>query len=91
MQTVLIKKNDAGQRLDKFITKAFPNMPKSMMYKYIRTKKIKINRKRAEISDILSEGDTVELFVNEEFLVTGEKKDLFKLSAVFRQKQPKMS
>lgn len=78
MQTVLIKKNDAGQRLDKFITKAFPNMPKSMMYKYIRTKKIKINRKRAEISDILSEGDTVELFVNEEFLVTGEKKDLFK-------------
>ncbi len=78
MQTVLIKKNDAGQRLDKFITKAFPNMPKSMMYKYIRTKKIKINRKRAEISDILSEGDTVELFVNEDFLVTGEKKDLFK-------------
>lgn len=78
MQTVVITKNDSGQRLDKFIAKAFPNMPKSMMYKYIRTKKIKRNRKRAEISDILCEGDTIELFVNEEFLVTGEKKDFFK-------------
>lgn len=78
MQTVVITKNDAGQRLDKFIAKAFPNMPKSMMYKYIRTKKIKRNRKRAEISDILCDGDTIELFVNEEFLVTGEKKDFFK-------------
>ena len=78
MQIVTINKNDAGQRLDKFIAKAFPNMPKSMMYKFIRTKKIKRNRKRAEISDILEEGDTLQLFVSEEFLVTGEKKDFFK-------------
>ena len=42
MQIVTINKNDAGQRLDKFIAKAFPNMPKSMMYKFIRTKKINI-------------------------------------------------
>lgn len=74
MQIVTINKNDAGQRLDKFIAKAFPNMPKSMMYKFIRTKKIKRNRKRAEISDILEDGDTLQLFVSEEFLVTGEKK-----------------
>ena len=79
MQIVTINKNDAGQRLDKFIAKAFPNMPKSMMYKFIRTKKIKRNRKRAEISDILEEGDTLQLFVSEEFLVTGEKKNLFKM------------
>ncbi len=38
-------------------------MPKSMMYKFIRTKKIKRNRKRAEISDILEEGDTLQLFL----------------------------
>ena len=53
MQIVTINKNDAGQRLDKFIAKAFPNMPKSMMYKFIRTKKIKRNRKRAEIEYII--------------------------------------
>lgn len=76
MITVTIKKNDAGQRLDKFISKAFKSMPQSMMYKYIRTKKIKVNRKRAEISQILEEGDTVEMFVKEEFLET-EKNDAF--------------
>lgn len=78
MQIVTISKNDAGQRLDKFIAKAFPNMPKSMMYKFIRTKKIKRNRKRAEISDILSEGDVLQLFVTEEFLASGKKSDFFK-------------
>lgn len=77
MKTFVIGKNDAGQRLDKFILKACRSMPPSMMYKYIRTKKIKVNRKRAEISQMLSEGDTVELFVKEEFL-TSEKTELFK-------------
>ena len=46
MQTITIKKNDAGQRLDKFLTKAVKGLPQSMMYKLIRTKKIKLNRKR---------------------------------------------
>ncbi|MGN0573115.1 MAG: RluA family pseudouridine synthase, partial [Acutalibacteraceae bacterium] len=42
MKTFTISKNDAGQRLDKFITKAVPALPKSLMYKYIRTKRIKV-------------------------------------------------
>ena len=33
MKTVTIEKNDAGQRLDKFLTKTFRNLPVSMMYK----------------------------------------------------------
>lgn len=61
-----IGKNDAGQRLDKFITKAI-DIPTSLLYKSIRTKKIKINRKRAEISTVLQEGDTVQCFLAEEF------------------------
>lgn len=67
MRTLIINRNDAGQRLDKFLSKAVKAMPKSLMYKGIRTKKIKVNRKRAEIGYILSEGDTVELFISEEF------------------------
>ena len=38
MQTVQILENDAGMRLDKFLTKAYPNLPQSMLYKAIRKK-----------------------------------------------------
>lgn len=67
MRTLYIKQNDAGQRLDKFLSKAVKALPKSLMYKSIRTKKIKVNRKRTDIGYILCEGDTVELFIAEEF------------------------
>lgn len=66
MKILEIGKNDAGQRLDKFLSKAVKNMPPSLMYKSIRTKKIKVNRKRAEISQMLNEGDTVQLFLPDE-------------------------
>ncbi|MBE6732773.1 MAG: RluA family pseudouridine synthase [Ruminococcaceae bacterium] len=69
MKSILITKNDAGQRLDKFITKLCPNMPMSLMYKAIRTKHIKLNRKRAEISTRLNEGDVLDLYINDEFFV----------------------
>ncbi len=72
MKILEIKKNDAGQRLDKFLTKAVKSMPPSLMYKSIRTKKIKVNRKRAEISQILCEGDTVQLFLPDELFDTSE-------------------
>ena len=67
MRIVEIQKNDAGQRLDKFLTKMIKSLPASMMYKLIRTKKIKVNRKRAEPSQMLCEGDTIQLFIKEEF------------------------
>ncbi|MBQ7046055.1 MAG: RluA family pseudouridine synthase [Clostridia bacterium] len=68
MKSYVIGPNDAGQRLDKFITKAAPKLPKSLMYRYIRTKHIKVNGKRAEISTRLSEGDTVDAYINDELL-----------------------
>ena len=67
MRTLTVKANDAGQRLDKFLTKSLKTLPFSLMYKQIRTKKIKVNRKRTEPKYILQEGDTVELFIAEEF------------------------
>ena len=66
MRELIIGKNDAGQRLDKFITKTL-DLPTSLLYKSIRLKKIKVNRKRAEISTVLSEGDTIQCFLAEEF------------------------
>ncbi len=72
MKSFEINSNDAGQRLDKFITKSAPLLPKNLLYKYIRLKRIKVNRKKAEISTRLNVGDIVEMYINDEFF---EKKD----------------
>ena len=66
MREITIGKNDAGQRLDKFLTKAL-DLPIGLLYKSIRTKKIKVNRKRAENNTVLIEGDTIQCFLAEEF------------------------
>lgn len=63
MKEINIKSNDANQRLDKFLLKTFPNLTKSMMYKAIRNKKIKVNRKRCEFNQMLMEGDSILLFL----------------------------
>ncbi len=73
MRILTVKKNDAGQRLDKFLTKAVRGLPTALMYKFIRTKKIKVNRKRAEQSYILCEGDEIQLFIKDEFFGSPEK------------------
>ncbi len=67
MRTIAINKNDAGQRLDKFLTKKFRTMPKSLMYKYIRTKYIKLNGKKCAIDDVLKEGDVLTFYIKDEF------------------------
>ncbi len=66
MRELIIGKNDAGQRLDKFITKTL-DLPMSLLYKSIRLKKIKVNRKRAENNTILCEGDKIQCFLADEF------------------------
>lgn len=72
IKSFTITKNDSDQRLDKFITKSVPNLPKSLMYKYIRLKRIKVNSKRAEISTRLQVGDVVDMYINDEFFVKSE-------------------
>lgn len=42
------------------------------MYKYIRTKRIKVNNKRAEISTRLNVGDVVDMYINDEFFQKSE-------------------
>ena len=66
MRELVIGPNDAGQRLDKFITKTL-DLPMSLLYKSIRLKKIKVNRKRAENNTILAVGDTIQCFLADEF------------------------
>ncbi|MBQ9785143.1 MAG: RluA family pseudouridine synthase [Clostridia bacterium] len=85
MQIITVKRNDAGQRLDKFLSKAVKGLPLSLMYKYIRTKKIKVNRARTQQNYMLCEGDEIQLFIREEFFASPEK-DTGALSRI----QPKL-
>ena len=87
MREINIGKNDAGQRLDKFLTKAL-DLPIGLLYKSIRTKKIKVNRKRAENNTVLSEGDTIQCFLAEEFFAKLDQTDDVSLS--FANIKPKL-
>ena len=70
MKAFTIGKNDAGQRLDRFIAKSVPLLPASLSQKYIRLKRIKVNGGRAARDTRLREGDLVEMYVNDEFFDT---------------------
>lgn len=74
MKEFTMNKNDSGQRLDKYITKSVPLLPKSLMYKYIRSKRIKVNGKRSDISYKLNENDVVSMYINDEFFEKAKPK-----------------
>jgi 23S rRNA pseudouridine955/2504/2580 synthase len=67
MKELNIGKNDAGQRLDRFLAKAVPLLPASLAQKYIRIKRIKLNGGRAERDTRLQDGDVLQLYINDEF------------------------
>ena len=70
MKEFTIGKNDAGQRLDRFLAKAVPLLPASLAQKYIRLKRIKRNNARAQRDERLCEGDVLQLYINDEFFDT---------------------
>jgi len=67
MKELTVKKNDAGQRLDRFVGKSVPLLPESLLQKYIRLKRIKVNGKGAKRDTRLQLGDTLQLYINDEF------------------------
>lgn len=68
MKRITVTSNDSGQRLDKLLQKSFDSLPKSMMYKQIRKKNIKVNRKRCTPEQTVNEGDVIELYLNDDLL-----------------------
>jgi len=72
MKSFTINNNDAGQRLDKFLRKAAPQLPPSLLYRAIRQKNIKINKKRCAPSDKLAPGDVVSLYLPDDLLAPRE-------------------
>ncbi len=68
MKEIVAGKNDAGQRLDKFLSKKFKNLPFSMMYKLIRKKDITVNRGRTKENYIVCENDLIRIFAPDDVL-----------------------
>lgn len=70
MKKIIVDYNNANQRLDKFIFKFFQrNIPKSLLYKLLRTKKIKLNSKKAVGNEVLNEHDEVLIFLCDDTII----------------------
>ena len=69
MRTFTAGDNDAGMRMDRFTAKVCPALPTSLLYKYIRIKRIKVNGKRTELSYRLAYGDKVDMYINDDFFM----------------------
>ena len=67
MKELTVGKNDAGQRLDRFVGKAVPLLPESLLQKYIRLKRIKVNARGSKRDARLAVGDVIQLYINDEF------------------------
>ena len=66
MKQIEISDNDSGQRLDKYLLKYFNKATKSFIYKMLRKKRIKLNGGKAEGNEMLSDGDTIQMYLSEE-------------------------
>ena len=66
MREIVVKKNESGQRFDKFLCKYLSSASKSFIYKMLRKKNITLNGKKATGTEKLSDGDVVKLFLSDE-------------------------
>lgn len=68
MKEITVNKNDANQRLDKFLSKYLKSMPQSMLYKGLRKNCVRVNNSHVRDGGfILSEGDRLKLYFKDEF------------------------
>ena len=77
MRELTIGKNDAGQRLDRFVAKNLPLLPPALLQKYIRLKRIKVNGKGSKRDVRLETGDILQLYINDEFFDKPNEENLF--------------
>ena len=77
MREFTIHKNDADQRLDRFLLKAVPLLPASLAQKYIRLKRIKVNGARAQRDQKLVAGDILQCYINDEFFESPSEENVY--------------
>ncbi len=73
MKSFSVSPADEGIRLNRFLQTCAPLLPASLMYKYLREKRIKCNGKRCEAATRLQAGDVLELYIGDEFFAAPKK------------------
>lgn len=66
MRELTVTSRDAGQRLDKYLSKYLNKVPRSLIYRMLRKKNIKLNGKKAAGPELLAEQDRIQMFLAEE-------------------------
>ena len=66
MQEIAVAPEEAGQRLDRFLTKYMPEGSSGFLHKMMRKKNIVLNGKKAVGNERLAEGDRIKLFLSDE-------------------------
>ena len=94
MRDLTIGKNEAGQRMDKYLKKYFPEAGSGFLYKMLRKKNILLNEKKADGTEMLKQGDRIRLYLAEETIekfrggqmrpaVSGRKTPDIKLDVIY--------
>ena len=68
MVTLIVKKEESGQTLEKYVKKILSNAPVSFIYKLFRKKDVKINGHWQDLKYIINEGEEVKIFVTDQQL-----------------------
>ena len=77
MKEFVIGKNDAGQRLDRWLAKTLPLLPAPLAQKYIRLKRVKVNGRGSKRDVRLNVGDVLQLYINDEFFEKPTQENAF--------------
>lgn len=79
MKEIVITKNEAGQRLDKFLRKYLKEMSLGAIYKSIRKGEVKVNNQKRSEKYILNEGDILNLDIEVENTKNKETKKFLEI------------
>jgi len=69
MRTVIAKEKHHGKKIDKVIRDFFPNISSGTLFKALRKKDIKVNGTRVREDYIVSDGDKIEIYIIDDFLI----------------------
>lgn len=58
---VEVDKNEAGQRLDNYLIRELKGVPKSHVYRLIRSGQVRVNKKRAKVGTHVQQGDIIRI------------------------------
>ena len=66
MREIILTAADANRRLDKYLAQYFNNVPRTLLYKMLRKKNIKLNGQKADGHEITQAGDCLTFYLSED-------------------------